>query len=252
MRLLPIFVALAPILANANTFSTDVSDLWWNPAEVGQGFTVTQQGSVIFITFYIYDPATNKPTWVVATEGFESQDSSGSLTFSGGVYATIGPAGHDTATQVGDSTFRLTSVNAATFTYTINGQQYVKSLERETFAYNDPTGQYLGAAIGSYSKCPGITDGYAEEPATLQVSLVGLAFSMVATTASGTCTYTGTYTQEGHLGAVVGNEACTGGFAASFTAQEIEATTSGFTGRGTLAAGACSWTGRFGGLRRGP
>ena len=37
--------------ASANTFTTDLTDLWWNANESGWGVTATHQREVVFLTF---------------------------------------------------------------------------------------------------------------------------------------------------------------------------------------------------------
>jgi hypothetical protein len=47
--------------AYATAYSTDQSDLWWNPNESGWGMQVVQTGSVIFVTMFVYDQNNNLP-----------------------------------------------------------------------------------------------------------------------------------------------------------------------------------------------
>jgi hypothetical protein len=41
--------------ARATAFTTDQSDLWWDPAESGWGIQFVHRGSVMFATIFIYD-----------------------------------------------------------------------------------------------------------------------------------------------------------------------------------------------------
>jgi hypothetical protein len=53
------------------------------------------------------------------------------------------------------------------------------------------------------------------------------------------------------MGSIAGNVSCTNGLAGSFDAFEMEANYQALSGRAEMHAGACQWTGRFGGLRTG-
>lgn len=44
----------------------DYTDLWWNPNESGWGLGITQQGSIMFLTWFVYDRPGN-PVWYVAS-----------------------------------------------------------------------------------------------------------------------------------------------------------------------------------------
>src|SRR5438477_4426313 len=89
-RALAIVFVLAPHLAAATSISTDVTDLWWNPAESGWGVNLIQQDNIVFATLFVYD-ASSQPTWFVgsalATSG---PDTSGRVTFTGPWYRTSG------------------------------------------------------------------------------------------------------------------------------------------------------------------
>jgi hypothetical protein len=71
--------------ARATTFTTDESDLWWNPNESGWGLQVVQTGSVIFVTMFVYDQ-NNNPLWYTATCTYQ-----GNHVWSGDLYQTSGP-----------------------------------------------------------------------------------------------------------------------------------------------------------------
>ena len=71
-------------------------------------------------------------------------------------------------------------------------------------------------------------------------------------TTGGSCTYAGTLTQAGQMGAVAGSYVCTTGVSGAFQAFEMQVNLVGLTGRftaATNAAAGCHLTGWFGGLR---
>ena len=70
----------------------------------------------------------------------------------------------------------------------------------------------------------------------------------------GTCTFTGSYTQEGKLGTVAGSWSCTIQSVSNpphgtFTLSQIEANTNGITSRFLGSDQNCSYDGYFGGFR---
>jgi hypothetical protein len=252
VRILAAALLLFTLSSRANTFGTDLTDLWWNANESGQGFTVTHQYDTIFITFFIYDPQTGLSNWYVSTASFVSQSPSGAVTFSGALYHTAGVPPSISVSTVGTAMFTATSVNAATLAYTINGLSFTKSLTRQTFRNNDASGQYFGATIGTYGAgC--LATGYAEEPATYSITQSGSAITITATYAAATCTYAGTLTQHGRTAGVSGTAVCSNGGSGTFTAEELDANPQGFTLRAAASSGAaCTWQGHIAAARRAP
>ena len=119
--------------------ATNYQDLWWAKlpgSESGWGINLTQEGSVIFGTWFTYD-LDGTPLWlsVTATTG-------GGSVFTGTLYRTTGPAfdavPFDPAavvrTPVGTATFTFGDGANATFAYTVDGIAQTKSITREVFA----------------------------------------------------------------------------------------------------------------------
>jgi hypothetical protein len=118
--------------------ATNYQDLWWAaPAgsESGWGINLTQQGNVIFATWFTYD-GDSTPMWLVVTANKTAGD-----TFSGTLYRTTGPAfaampfdpAKVVATAVGIATFAFTDGNTATFAYSVNDVSQLKTIVREVF-----------------------------------------------------------------------------------------------------------------------
>jgi hypothetical protein len=125
---------LLPDLSKA----TNYQDLWWAaPAgsESGWGINLTQQGSVIFATWFTYG-MDGKPLWVSVTA---PQTAAGK--FSGTLYRTTGPPFNASpfdpaqvkAQQAGTATFTFTDGNNATFAYTLDGVTQSKAITRQVF-----------------------------------------------------------------------------------------------------------------------
>lgn len=115
-------------------FSSNVQDLWWNPAESGWGVNFTQQGTTLFATLFTYD-ANGKGLWLVMSNGAPS----GTRGYSGPLYQMTGPAFNATpwtpATprQVGTMTVSFTDGDDGTLQYTYNGASVSKTITRQVF-----------------------------------------------------------------------------------------------------------------------
>ena len=112
--------------------------LWWNsPAnsEPGWGINITDQGDVIFATWFTYD-VDGKGMWIVMANGAKTAPG----VYSGTLYRTSGPsfsafnASQVTATSVGNGTFTFTDASNGSFAYTVNGISQTKRITRENFA----------------------------------------------------------------------------------------------------------------------
>jgi len=245
--------------AGATTFTTDASDLWFNPSEQGWGMNVIQQDDTLFITLFVYSSAGNA-TWYVGPATTFQGDQGNSQIYTGPLYQTVGPwfggpfnPGAVGNRQVGTVTFKYDFINGATLTYVVDGVSVLKQVQRQTWKTNDIAGTYLGATIGTYTGDCGPSTGYAEEPATVTVTQSVSSVTIVASGVSATCTYSGAYFQDGRMGSINGSFACSNGGAGTFQAFEIEASPQVLAGRANsqFAGTSCTWSGRFGGLRRG-
>ena len=135
-------------LANAaNTWGTDVSDMWWNPSESGWGANIAHQREIVFVTLYVYG-ADSRVRWYV---GPNLGNTSGFI-FSGTLYETTGPYlggafnPNSVSTRVvGTVTVNIATVNTGTLSYTVDGVSVTKSIERQTFRTADISGSYAGA-----------------------------------------------------------------------------------------------------------
>jgi hypothetical protein len=237
---------------------TDATDLWFNSAESGWGVNVIHQNDIIFLTFFAYSASRN-PVWYSASEMRYEGTNNGVMVFQGPLYETHGPwyadnffdAASVTYKQVGTVMFRMTSVGTATLVYTADGRTISKELTRFTWRVNEVGGQYLGAIAGTYSDCPSSFDnGYREESVRFVLTQTATNLVIQSTGNNATCTYSGTYRQEGRMGQMTGPYACTNGTAGSFQAFEIEANPQGFTARVVTATNICNFSGRVGGVRR--
>lgn len=247
---------LFPACAQANTFATDATDLWYNQNESGWGVNVIHQSDTLFATLFVYSSAGSAAWYVGSSVVFTGQQGS-AFVYSGPLYQTNGPwfgaAFNPSAVgvrQVGTITFTFTTITQGTVTYSVDGVAVTKSIVRQTWKNNNLGGSYLGASIGTYSGCAS-GNGPDEEPAVFTVTHSGSSMTVAAAFSGYSCTYSGLYQQNGRMGAMSASLACSDGTRGTLSAFEVEASISGFTGRGIAQfGGSCMWTGRFGGLRR--
>ena len=231
--------------AFANTFTTDLTDLWWNESESGWGVTATHQREVVFLTFFVYG-VDSRATFYTGQASYVSQASNGALIFSGPMYETAGPwiglpfnPNLVTIRQVGTVTFTA-FVDSATLTYNVDSTVVNKSLTRQTFRSNDLTGGYAGVFRQTSAGCSTPASN-----ATVE-SVVGVAITnsltalTMTTNESGTiCDYVGNYRQSGRMGSSTGTFSCPGR-TGTYEMLEIEANPSGVTGRITGRSNVCS------------
>lgn len=236
------------LLANAafaNTYTTDLTDLWWNADESGWGVTATHQREVVFLTFFVYG-IDNRATFYTATTSYTGANSQGALIFTGPMYQTTGPwlgsffnPAAVGARQVGTATFTA-FISDATLTYSVDGTFVSKSLTRQTFRTNDMSGQYAGIIRETLSGCTNPSgNGTYETPVGFGVTISGASLTMTSNANGTVCNYIGNYTQTGRMGRSQGTYSCPG-VSGTYDFFEIEATPRSFTGRFTATNNICS------------
>jgi hypothetical protein len=240
-------LSLCSPFVSANTFSTDLSDLWWNSSESGWGVTATHQREVVFLTFFVYG-ADNKPIFYTGEATLSGQTTTGAIIYTGPMLQTNGPWFGSTfnpnlvaRTPVGTVTFTA-SVEAATLTYTVNGTVVTKALTRQTFRNNDLTGNYAGIFRETFSGCASPpTSGVSETAVGIAISNTANTLAMTTNQNGFVCNFFGNYRQNGRMGASTGVYNCSG-VSGSYDMTEIEANVLGVTGRYTAQDNVCAQT----------
>lgn len=225
-------LAWAPASQAANTWGTDLSDMWWNPAESGWGANIAHQGEIVFMTLYVYG-ADNRVRWYAAT-GMQSRGGASAFTFDGILYEFAGPyfgAGTFSPSdvgvrQVGTANLVFGSTAQAVLSYSIDGVPVSKSIQRQTFRQNNLTRSYVGVLSTTVSGCLS-GNGPRETAGTAVVSHSPSPENAFVMTTSlnggGSCNYAGNYVQSGRMGQVTGAISCSDGARGTFTMNEIEA-----------------------------
>jgi hypothetical protein len=249
---------LLAVPAARAAWTTDYSDLWWVPSESGWGIQFVETNTTIFATMYVYGPS-GQPTFYSAT--LEKQ--AGVFIWSGELIATTGPwfgaASFDpsaiTRRVVGTMTFSTELVNSGTLTYSIDGVSVTKSVERALLKYDNWSGTYPGSLYQANTGCTAPEKNVTSEESTnIVIARSNFAATLsIASQSLGSCTYTGTFSQAGHLGRVTGTYSCSGGDIGTFTLFEAVSGWFYLTARfsTTSTTSGCKSTGYFAGIRHG-
>jgi hypothetical protein len=189
-----------------------------------------------------------------------TEASSSAAAFQGPLYETSGPyfgvpfnAAAVTRREVGTATLRVTFPNSGTLTYSVDGVPITRQIRRQTWAMNDMSGEYTGSrgirVVGG-SGCTPTVGGLAFSSfGSIQLAQSQTTFSMRGVLAGATCTFSGSYAQEGRLGTSTGTYSCSNGTSGTYTVSEIEATLYGFFGKYTGTERGCAVEGRIGATR---
>jgi hypothetical protein len=131
-----------PTCVQAETFAppSNYSDLWWrSPPGSGSGWGVnlTQQGDLLFATWFTYD-ASGQGMWLVMSRGEKVAIGK----YSGTLYRTTGPSFDANPwdptkvgrTPVGNATFTFSDIGNGTFAYTVNGVSRSEPITRQVYA----------------------------------------------------------------------------------------------------------------------
>ena len=256
--LVSLLLAFACVRHAGGALATNFSDQWWNPNESGWGASFLQQVDVIFIDLFVFDVETKQTSFTVAAR-YQSVNAAGELLFSGDLYLVSGPhfgspfdPNAVRTRKVGTLTFRATTVDTGVLTYSVDEVNVVKNITRQTWAFENFTGNYYGGLVYDASDCLSAADnGHYEELGSININHQSNTATIVSQTPGGTCTYTASYTQAGHMGIMQGSYSCTNGITGSFIAFEMEKSTSGMLGRFVAQNNLCaSLTGSLGGLQR--
>lgn len=258
-RLVAALCFVFAISAQASSYISEISDLWYAPGEDGWGLNIVLQNNVAFATFYVYDVNRN-PVWFTAVLTY-----SPGFVFTGKLFADRGPwygGPYNSATvterEAGTATFTMPTLNHATLTYTIDGVTVTKSLQRLTFTNENFSGTYVGGfsirSTGCTPSTPSDLNGILEFAGPMTVTHAGTTFHLhidAGSSPSLACTFSGTYSQYGKLADVFdGTYFCSDDTVGSFKLFEMTPTLSGFTARAKGSNQYCEWSGYMGGISR--
>jgi hypothetical protein len=208
-----VYLALAFVLSTlalvgsvgATSSNTDVTDLWWDPAESGWGMQLVNTGTLVFATIYVYGQD-GKPTWLT---GSLYRTGASPVKFEGDLVVTTGPyfggafnSANVTRRVAGRITFVLTGVNTGQLAYSVDGALVSKSVQRQPLMLDDYNGIYVVVTVATYTGCFNPQrNGTFGSAALLEVTQGGASMSVLWGYVDGTvCEHTGSYSQFGHMG----------------------------------------------------
>ncbi len=127
-------------LSPAAVPDVNYTDIWWGgPSESGWGIAITQQGTTVFLAWYVYD-SNAKPTWFVALCTINGTQCTASTSSVNNVLAVHGPAFGPTfnssvvtSAAVGSVSVNFTDPNNGVLNYTVNGVNGTKQITRQVF-----------------------------------------------------------------------------------------------------------------------
>jgi hypothetical protein len=202
--------------ASATSANTDVSDIWWNPAESGWGMQMVNTGTFVFATVYVYGPD-GKPTWLV---GQLTKTDAAQTAYTGPSYVTTGPyfggpfdPNAVIGREAGTMTFVLDTVTTGRLTYSMDGVVVNKSVQRQPLTLDNYNGNYVAYLSQTISGCKNPTNNRTLTDArAVSITQNGSAVVVVTTANNGlVCTINGTFTQLGRMGQIQGAYACNSG-----------------------------------------
>jgi hypothetical protein len=225
---------LALQLISTPIFAAVWSDMWWNPSESGWGVNVSQQGGVMFLTFFVYAPD-GTPKWYTAAVYRGAAPATGYAAFHGDMYETRGPwfgTGFNPAAvqarKVGSVTFAPLTPYSATLLYSVDGVQVTKSIQRQTWQHINLSGRYAGAYTVRTTTCPGVlvgAAGYVNLDLLATVGPDGVSGTLTSALAfdgsAAACLLSGTYRQFGSVYNVINGAACAAGGASGLLRVDI-------------------------------
>ena len=238
-----LFIGVLLAVPSASAFAAsgyDYSDSWWTPAESGWGLQLVQQRDIVFATLYVYG-ADGTPRWYSGALPFTGlTPQTRAPNYEGDLYQTTGPWFGTVAfapsavvyRRVGTMRIAGDNMTRATLSYAVDGVAVQKTIERQTFRYDDYAGDYAGAFVVTTSRCTNpASDGTRTLPATLTVAQAGTAMTIVAALPGKSCSYTGPYTQNGRLGQFAAGFVCSNGEVGTLFFEEMSVQRFGFMGR---------------------
>ena len=243
----------------AAAVGTNFSDHWWSPGEPGWGTVIQQQSDLLFVQILVY--GTDKsPVWYMASASPGPASVSGHSVYAGDLYRTSGPAPAATfdpaavsVRKVGTLSFDADTTDTAILSYSIDGLSVSKAMTRLTWKLEDFSGEYYGGFVYDLSPTHGpCVAGHSEDLGPLTITQNGAASLVMSIQGSvRTCTFTGDYSQLGHMGASRGTFLCNqGGLSGTYTGFELEEGAQGVSGRIIGETSSCHLEGRFGAVRR--
>jgi hypothetical protein len=211
------------------------NDLWFPANEGGWGVNILEQGDTIFATLFVYD-AQGRSHWYFASEVDRvgpPDEVTHQYRFVGDLYESTGPyygtafnPNAVTRRRVGLLGFEGHVDGSGVLTYSVDGVNVSKNVNRFAFRKNNLTGTYLGHQVQGF---PDPAVPARSEAMTITIDDDFPTTRITTQAASGSCTYTAPLAQLGELRILSGTFSCTNGRSGPFTLSNVMVTWDGFT-----------------------
>lgn len=214
---------LVLFLIPLQVLSADYKGIWWNAAQSGMGFNLSQVGNTVFGAWYFYADD-GRPTFLTFSGEIQNNRLSSQL------HRNSGPApsaNYDPSrvqsNPVGTAVmaFSATDMNTARFEYSFDGKTGSMALQRFSFVDNAVSldKDFDGVAYGI-----NVSSGI---PANFNFQIGNGQFKLTREITTGSCVFEGTYVPQDEAVSARGNYRCTDLSAGSFVAPRLRVTHEG-------------------------
>lgn len=197
--------------------AADYEGIWWNEAQSGMGFNLSQVGNTVFGAWYFYADD-GRPTFLTFSGEIQNNRLTSQLQRSSGP----APSANYDASRVQSSPvgtaflmFSANDMNTASFEYSFDGKSGSIALQRFSFVDNAVAldKDFDGIAYGI-----NVSSGIA---ANFNFQIGSGQFKLTREISSGSCVFEGTYVPEAEAVSARGNYRCTDLSAGSFVAPRL-------------------------------
>jgi hypothetical protein len=233
-------------------------DIWYTPGEEGWGLNITQQGDVLFASWFVQGQD-QAPTWFSA-----AASKTGANTYSGSLNITRGawfggawnPAAVST-TATGTATFTFNDKKSLRLVYSSGGTTVTKTLTRFTFAAQNLSGDFYGAELGTPTNCTNNGKYFAFSLFSIAASFapnsnggpIKITQETAGATGSTFCTLSGNFVQYGTAIEASGNYTCTTGTSGTWRATDGQFSDEAFSMKVVANSGSCQIDATYTGAR---
>lgn len=231
-------------------------DIWYTPGEEGWGLNITQQGDILFASWFVQGQD-QAPTWYTA-----AANKSGANTYSGTLNITRGawfgaawnPAAVST-TPTGTATFTFNDKKSLRLVYSSAGTTVTKALTRFTFAAQNLSGDFYGAELGTPTNCTNNGKYFAFSLFSIAASFAGnggpikITQETAGATGSTFCTLSGNFVQYGTTIEASGNYTCSSGTSGTWRATDGQFNDEAFSMKVVANSGTCQIDAIYSGTR---
>jgi hypothetical protein len=233
-------------------------DIWYVSGEEGWGLNITQQGDILFASWFVQGQD-QAPTWFSA-----AASKTGANTYSGTVNVTrgawFGGVWNRSAvvmSSTGTATFTFSDKKTLRLVYSSASTPVTKTLTRFTYAAQNLSGDFYGAELGTPSNCTNNGKYFAFSLFSITAifgsgsngGTIKITQETAGTTGSTTCTLSGNFMQYGTSIEASGNYTCTTGTSGTWRATDGQFSDEAFSMKVVANSGSCQIDAIYSGSR---